>query len=310
MNVVIFGKGFGQTRQISLSGPVAGLVASVVAVVVMGAGFAGGYWFSSMNGSGVSSSELESLTRQVADQKETIDAIRQGNEDTLDALAIRIAQINARMIRLDAVGRRLTEMADIDDSEFDFDSEPAMGGPEEPMAAGSNVAVPEVVEAMTALGYQLDNREAQLNVLESVLANQNLKERVYPQGRPVKSGWLSSYFGKRTDPFTGKPANHTGIDFAGKHGSEIIAVADGVVTWSGDRYGYGIMVEINHGNGYSTRYAHNSENLVEVGDEVKKGQVVAHMGETGRATGPNLHFEVLKDGRRVNPVNFIRDSGK
>ena len=308
MNVVIFGKGFGQTRQISLSGPFAGLVAGVVAIVVMGAGFAGGYWFSSMNGSGVSSSELESLTHQVADQKETIEAIRQGNEDTLDALAIRIAQMNARMIRLDAVGRRLTEMADIDDAEFNFDSEPAMGGPEEPMAAGSNVAVPEVVEAMTALGYQLDNREAQLNVLESVLANQNLKERVYPQGRPVNSGWLSSYFGKRTDPFTGKPANHTGIDFAGKHGSEIVAVADGVVTWSGDRYGYGIMVEINHGNGYATRYAHNSENLVAVGDEVKKGQVVALMGETGRATGPNLHFEVLQNGRRVNPVKFIRNA--
>jgi murein DD-endopeptidase MepM/ murein hydrolase activator NlpD len=310
MNVVIFGKGFGQTRQISLSGPVAGLVAGVVAVVVMGAGFAGGYWFSSMTGSGVSNSELESLTRQVADQKATIEAIRQGNEDTLDALAIRIAQMNARMIRLDAVGRRLTEMADIDDAEFNFDSEPAMGGPEEPMAAGSNVAVPEVVEAMTALGYQLDNREAQLNVLESVLANQNLKERVYPQGRPVKSGWLSSYFGKRTDPFTGKPANHTGIDFAGKHGAEIVAVADGVVTWSGDRYGYGILVEINHGNGYATRYAHNSENLVAVGDEVKKGQVVALMGETGRATGPNLHFEVLQNGRRVNPVKFIRNASK
>ena len=310
MNVVIFGKGFGQTRQISMSGPQAGLFAGVVAVVVMGAGFVGGHWFSSMTGSGVSSSELESLTQQVADQKDTIEAIRQGNEDTLDALAIRIAQMNARMIRLDAVGRRLTEMADIDDSEFNFDSEPALGGPEEPMAAGSNVAVPEVVEAMTALGYQLDNREAQLNVLESVLANQNLKERVYPQGRPVTSGWLSSYFGKRTDPFTGKPANHTGIDFAGKHGAEIVAVADGVVTWSGDRYGYGIMVEINHGNGYATRYAHNSENLVAVGDEVRKGQVVALMGETGRATGPNLHFEVLQNGRRVNPVKFIRNASK
>ena len=293
MNVVIFGMGFGRTRQISLSGPLAGLAAGIVAVVVMGAGFAGGHWFSSMTGSGVSSSELESLTAQVAEQKDTIEAIRQGNEDTLDAMAIRIAQMNARMIRLDAVGRRLTEMAEIDDTEFDFDSEPAMGGPEEPMAAGSNVAVPEVVEAMTALGYQLDNREAQLNVLESVLANQNLKERVYPQGRPVKSGWLSSYFGKRTDPFTGKPANHTGV-----------------VTWSGDRYGYGVMVEINHGNGYSTRYAHNSENLVDVGDEVKKGQVVALMGETGRATGPNLHFEVLQSGRRVNPVKFIRDASK
>ena len=85
-------------------------------------------------------------------------------------------------------------------------------------------------------------------------------------------------------------------------------MADGVVTWSGDRYGYGIMVEINHGNGYATRYAHNSENLVEVGDEVKKGQVVALMGETGRATGPNLHFEVVQNGRRVNPVNFIRNA--
>ena len=308
MNVVIFGKGLGKPRQLSLSGPVAGIAAVFVAFIVMTAGFAGGYWYSSMTGSGVSSGELETLTGQIAEQKETIDAIRQGNEDTLDALAIRIAQMNARVIRLDAVGRRLTEMADIDASEFNFDAEPGLGGPEEPMSAGSNIAMPDVVGAMTALGYQLDNREAQLGVLESVLMNQNLKERVYPQGRPVKSGWLSSYFGKRTDPFTGKPANHTGIDFAGKMGAEIVAVADGVVTWSGDRYGYGIMVEINHGNGYSTRYAHNSENLVAVGDEIKKGQVVALMGETGRATGPNLHFEVLQNGRRVNPVKFIRDS--
>ena len=308
MNVVFFGKGFGKPRQLSLSGPAAGLASVVVAAIVMGVGFFGGYWYSSLTGSGVSSTELAQLTADLEAQRETISAIRQGNEDTLDALAIRIAQMNARMIRLDAVGRRLTEMADIDDGEFDFDSEPAMGGPEEPMAAGSNVAVPEVVEAMTALGYQLDNREAQLGVLESVLMNQNLEQRVYPQGRPVRSGWLSSYFGKRTDPFTGKPANHTGIDFAGKLGAEIVAVADGVVTWSGDRYGYGVMVEINHGNGYSTRYAHNSENLVAVGDEVKKGQTVARMGETGRATGPNLHFEVLQNGRRVNPVKFIRES--
>jgi murein DD-endopeptidase MepM/ murein hydrolase activator NlpD len=162
---------------------------------------------------------------------------------------------------------------------------------------------------MQSLDYQLNDRESQLRVLESMLMNQNLKDRVYPQGRPVGSGWISSYFGKRTDPFTGKPANHTGIDFAGKFGAEVVSVADGVVTWSADRYGYGMMVEINHGNGYSTRYAHNSENLVAVGDEVKKGQAVARMGDSGRATGPNLHFEVLKGGSRVNPVNFIRESG-
>ena len=310
MNVVLFGKGFGKPRQLSLSGSVAGLAAAVVAAVVMVAGFAGGYLYSSSTGSGVSTTELTELTGELEAQRENIADIRQGNEDTLDALSIRIAQMNARMIRLDAVGRRLTEMADIDAEEFNFDSDPALGGPEEPMAAGSNVAVPEVLDAMTTLGYQLNNREAQLDVLESVLMNQNLKDRVYPQGRPVKSGWLSSYFGKRTDPFTGKPANHTGIDFAGKRGDDIVAVAEGVVTWSGDRYGYGVMVEINHGNGYSTRYAHNSENLVSVGDEVKKGQVVALMGRTGRATGPNLHFEVLRNGSRVNPVNFIRKSSK
>ena len=228
----------------------------------------------------------------------------------MDALAIRIAQMNARVIRLDALGRRLTDMADLEDGEFDFDSEPATGGPEEPLAAGSNIAIPQVLDAMQTLGARLNSREAQLDVLESVLMNQNLKDRVYPQGRPVGTGWISSYFGKRTDPFTGKPANHTGVDFAGKNGAEIVAVADGVVTWSADRYGYGIMVEINHGSGFATRYAHNSENLVSVGDEVKKGQTVALMGETGRATGPNLHFEVLQNGRRVNPVKFIREASK
>jgi len=309
MNVVIFGKGFGKPRQLNLSGLSVWAVAAGIASLVSGAGFAGGYWLSSTTGSGVSQSEVASLTSELDVQREDIATIRQSNEDTLDALAIRIAQMNARVIRLDALGRRLTGMADLDDGEFDFDSAPAVGGPEEPVATGSNVAVPELVDQMQSLDHQLDNREAQLRVLESMLMNQNLKDRVYPQGRPVGAGWISSYFGKRTDPFTGKPANHTGIDFAGKLGAEVIAVADGVVTWSADRYGYGMMVEINHGNGYATRYAHNSENLVAVGDEVKKGQAVARMGDSGRATGPNLHFEVLKGGSRVNPVNFISESG-
>ena len=294
----------------NLSGIGAGLIAFAVIGVLGAISFSAGYWYSSKTGSGVSTSELATLGEELALQQSDIEDIRRESEDTLEALAVRIAQMNARVIRLDALGRRLTEMADIEEGEFDFDSEPALGGPEEPVAPGSNVAVPDVVDAMASLDADLNDHEAQLWVLESVLMNENLQERVYPQGRPVNSGWISSYFGKRTDPFTGKPANHTGVDFAGRLGADIQAVADGVVTNSGDRYGYGIMVEINHGNGYSTRYAHNSENLVAVGDEVRKGQSVALMGETGRATGPNLHFEVLKDGRRVNPVNFIRESSK
>ena len=310
MNVVIFGKGLGSPRQINLSGLSAGLLAVVVVGIVTAVGFAGGFWYSSLTGSGVSSSELVSLNDELTATRENIATIRQENEDTLDAMAIRIAQLNARMIRIDAAGRRLVEMADLEEGEFDFDAAPGLGGPEEPVQTGSNIAVPEVVEAMRSLDEQLDDREAQLGALENVIANQNLSDRVYPQGRPVNSGWLSSYYGKRTDPFTGKPAHHTGIDFAGKIGNDIIAVADGVVSWSGNRYGYGLMVEINHGNGYATRYAHNSENLVAVGQEVKKGQTVALMGRTGRATGPNLHFEVLQNGRRVNPVNYIRESSK
>jgi murein DD-endopeptidase MepM/ murein hydrolase activator NlpD len=308
MNVVIFGKGLGKPRQLSLSGPPALAAVVLIAGLVAAIGFAGGQWHAAWTSSDVTSAELAGLTEELEQAREHIDTIRQENEDTLDAMAFRIAQMNARIIRLDALGRRLTEMANLEDGEFNFDEPPAMGGPEEPLATGSNVAVPEVVEAMQTLDVQLDDREAQLGVLESVIANQNLKQRVYPQGRPVNSGWISSYFGKRTDPFTGKPANHTGIDFAGKSGAEIVAVADGVVTWSSKRYGYGLLVEINHGNGYATRYAHNSENLVNVGEEVKKGQLVALMGKSGRATGPNLHFEVLRDGRRVNPVNFIRAS--
>jgi len=308
MNVVIFGNGLGKPRQINLTGIAAGLSVAVVAGLIITTGFALGSWHAARTGAGISINELDNLTGKLQEQRSSIETIRQENEDTLDALSIRVAQMNARVIRLDALGRRLTDMADIDDGEFDFDSDPAVGGPEEPMSAGSNIAVPEMLEAMDTLSSQLNNREAQLDVLESVMINQNLKDRVYPQGRPVNAGWLSSYFGKRTDPFTGKPANHTGVDFAGKMGAEISAVADGVVTWSSDRYGYGMMVEINHGNGYTTRYAHNSENLVSVGDEVKKGQTVALMGQTGRATGPNLHFEVLHNGSRVNPVKFIRDA--
>jgi murein DD-endopeptidase MepM/ murein hydrolase activator NlpD len=310
MNVVIFGKGFGKPRQLSLSGSAVAAAAVAIAGFLGCAAFAGGYWYSAQNASGFSSGEVELLTSEVEKQQEAIELTRQQTEDTLDALAIRVAQMNARVIRLDALGRRLTEMADLSDGEFDFDSEPAVGGPEEPYVSAAAIPVPEVLAAMQGLDQQLNDREAQLGVLESVLINQQLVARVSPQGRPVASGWMSSYYGKRTDPFTGKPANHKGVDFAGKAGADILAVADGVVTWSSNRSGYGQLVEINHGNGYATRYAHNSENLVAVGDEVRKGQTVALMGDTGRATGPNLHFEVLHQGKQVNPVNFIRQGAE
>jgi murein DD-endopeptidase MepM/ murein hydrolase activator NlpD len=306
MNVVIFGRGFGKARQLNLSGRSAAALGASIAVALCAIAFTGGYLYSAQTGSGISLDDAVSLTDELALQRQAIRTTRQQTEDTLDALALRIGQLNARVIRLDAVGRRLVDKGGLEDGEFNFDTDPALGGPEEPDPSGSAVAVPDVLMAMQQLDYQLDNREAQLGALESVLMTQSLSQRVYPAGRPVSSGWMSSYFGRRTDPFTGKPANHKGVDFAGEAGAQVMAVADGVVTWSSDRYGYGQMIEINHGNGYATRYAHNSENLVAVGQEVRKGQIVALMGDTGRATGPNLHFEVLHKGRAVNPVKFIR----
>lgn len=305
MKIVVFRKGLQGVRQLDLAEPrfVAAIV-GVVATLVLG-GFVGGHMTSSHSATGADLREVESLRSALNSSQAEIEATRKQSEDTLDALAIRLGRMNAHVIRLDALGQRLTNMADLEDGEFDFDAAPAIGGPLEPeQFIGGEVA--SITESLDALSGQLADREKQLSVLESMLMNENLTMRTVPEGRPVNSGWLSSYYGKRTDPFTGKSAWHKGVDFAGKNGDDIIAVAAGVVTYSGERYGYGYMVEIDHGKGYVTRYAHNSDNLVVVGDEVARGEVIGYMGSTGRATGPNLHFEVLFKGKSVDPVKFIK----
>lgn len=138
-----------------------------------------------------------------------------------------------------------------------------------------------------------------------MILTRELKEEIHPEGRPVTTGYISSYFGERADPFDGREAFHKGVDFAGNLGSDVVAVAAGVVTWAGERSGYGKLIEINHGDGFTTRYAHNERALVSVGQTVKRGESIALMGSTGHSTGPHVHFEVLKNGRQVNPLSFI-----
>jgi murein DD-endopeptidase MepM/ murein hydrolase activator NlpD len=242
---------------------------------------------------------------ELATQEQTLAATRHALQQNIDALALRIGQMNAHVVRLDALGSRLTEMADLEDGEFDFSSPPSLGGPEEPAVDGEVMQIGNVVMALDALDVQLTDRARQLGVLEDFLLNRKLRDEVHPEGRPVTAGYVSSRFGHRTDPFTGRRAFHKGIDFAGRSGADVVAVAAGVVIWSGARYGYGELVEVNHGNGYVTRYAHNADNLVVIGDTVKRGQVIARMGDTGRATGPNLHFEVLHNGKAVDPLTYI-----
>ena len=165
-----------------------------------------------------------------------------------------------------------------------------------------------VVEALDVLDEQLADRRRQLDVLEDMLLNRKLRDEVHPDGRPVTAGYMSSQFGSRTDPFTGRLAFHKGVDFAGRAGADVIAVASGVVIWSGARFGYGDLVEINHGNGYVTRYAHNVDNLVAVGDTVHRGQVIARMGDTRPCDGPEpaLRGAGERQGRR--PADLHRSA--
>jgi len=247
---------------------------------------------------------VTALEQRVTTQQAQLDELTRVSSDHLHALSLRLGQMQASVIRLDALGQRLTAVAGLEDGEFNFEQPPAQGGPEGPTTAGMDPS--EFLQAMDLLARRIEDRDAQFAVLDELLADRSVLAEVRPTGRPVRTGWLSSYYGYRNDPFTGERAWHGGVDFAGREGSDVIAVAAGVITWSGARYGYGNMVEINHGNGYVTRYGHNRDLLVEVGEAVRKGQVIAHMGQTGRATAPHSHFEVIQDGRSVDPLEYIR----
>lgn len=238
-------------------------------------------------------------------QRREIGELRRDMNDNMHALAKRLGELQAHVTRLNAVGERMTLMAELDAGEFDFNNPPPLGGPEEQTAAGQAPTVDEFHAALDRFSRQLDARERQMRVLRDLMVAGELREEVMPSGRPIKSGWMSSGFGPRTDPFTGRRASHYGIDFAGGQGSEVISVAAGMVVYAGERHGYGNLIEINHGNGYVTRYGHNEDILVSVGERVIKGQSIARMGSTGRSTGPHVHFEVLRNGRIVNPTSYI-----
>lgn len=242
---------------------------------------------------------------EVVEQRDKVDGAINDAERNLNALALRMGEIQSRVVRLDALGRRLVEMADLDAEEFSFDEVPARGGPDM-VTEREPFAVPDFLASLEELVKTLEDREPKLAVVEGTLMNRKLHAEVFPTGRPVSKGWISSVFGWRNDPMTGKRAFHEGIDFAGRANSEVVAVAAGVVVWSGSRWGYGNAVEVNHGNGYSTLYAHNKKNLVKVGETVKKGQVLALLGSTGRSNGPHVHFEVRLNGKTVNPIKFVR----
>jgi len=250
-------------------------------------------------------SEIRVLKRQIQSQDAQLGGVRKDAQRDLDALAVKLGQLQAQSTRLNALGERLAEVGKLDDGEFNFDQQPAVGGVED--AGGAGYALPPALDSsINQLAGQFDTQQAQLSALQSLLLDARIESNLKPAGMPV-AGYISSYFGVRPDPFDGHSERHTGIDIATPYGTSVHAVAEGMVTFAGVRHGYGKVVEIDHGNGYMTRYAHNSKLDVHPGQHVQVGDVIAQAGSTGRSTGSHVHFEVWYDGRVINPLAFVRN---
>ncbi len=300
MNLIFFSQREGRTRHLNLSHPLTVTLLSIAGLALVVGVFALGVK------AGVQGAEAGVLGEpaSVARERAELANLRAHLQEGIDGLALKMGLLNAHLVRLNALGKRLTQMANLSSREFDFDHDPAVGGPESD-SGGRGADVPDLSAMITQFDRSLDFRTAQFSALEYVLLGRQLSAEIRPSGKPVMSGYISSYFGERMDPFNGEEAFHKGLDFASESGTDVLAVAQGVVTWAGPREGYGVLVEVNHGNGYVTRYAHNSRVLVTQGDTVERGQMIAVVGSTGRSTGPHVHFEVLRDGRQIDPMAFI-----
>lgn len=259
----------------------------------------------SQDGSTRQIERLQAQQEQLATQRLAIEQTRLHAGAHLNALAQRLGHLQAQVMRLDALGARLTTMAGLDSKEFDFSRRPAVGGPANPVATTHHT---DVFGALNTLDTQVARQSEQLNALQTLLITRQTQTAITPSGWPANGGWMSSRYGIRADPFTGRHSMHRGVDIASPMGSAINAIGDGVVTYAGERQGYGLMVEIKHGRGYSTRYAHASKVLVSLGDRVVRGQAVARVGISGRSTGPHLHFEVLNNRVHIDPEQFLQQN--
>jgi murein DD-endopeptidase MepM/ murein hydrolase activator NlpD len=298
MNVIIVSKFLRTPKKIAFHEPrtMALSIASVIAVLAL----AFGIGFAVRGVNGAARGEIQALQARVQAQDAELKAAKEDAQREINAIAARVGELQAQANRLNALGSRLTRDGKLSDGEFDFEKTPGMGGAE----AVTDVKQADLLGDLDALQVKFDASGRQLSVLESMLFNRELELNSTPSRAPSK-GYITSGFGTRSDPFNGGRAHHLGIDFDANTGDPVSVAAGGVVTYAGVKSGYGNVVEVDHGNGYSTLYGHNSRLLVRVGDVVRAGQTIAKAGSTGRSTGPHVHFEVHVDGRPVNPKPFL-----
>jgi murein DD-endopeptidase MepM/ murein hydrolase activator NlpD len=250
--------------------------------------------------------KISALSEHDISKDKYLQLIKMQSDEKLIVLSSKLGELEAKVSRLNMLGERLVEKSKLPKEEFDFETLPATGKVEK-VATDDTFQSSLLLQAIENIDLRIIKKEKQLTRLEIALNNRHLLDESYISGRPVrgKGSWISSLYGTRKDPFSGKLRRHKGVDIAGPTGMPLIATAAGVVIESGKRGGYGLMVELDHGNGLVTRYAHAMELTVKAGEIVSKGQQVAVMGSSGRSTGPHIHYEVLKNGRQVDPDYYI-----
>ena len=299
MDILIVSKSSGLRNQFRIT---TGWMASALFAFMLVVGVAGywGYHTGVLNGL---SQEPDAVRLEIQQQRVFLENLKKDMDADLLAFSASAASLHGYLSRLDAVADRVVRSSRLDPAEFSFGDPSPTGGPA--VGASKRPEWADLLADISALEAEIDLRQGKLTLLESFLLEKQLHEEVEPLGRPVRNGWISSTYGYRVHPISGRREFHNGIDFAGKANTFVRAVASGVVTWSGTRWGYGNMVEINHGSGYLTRYAHNKENLAALGQKVTKGEAIALLGSSGMSTGPHVHFEVIYKDKPVDPQRFI-----
>jgi murein DD-endopeptidase MepM/ murein hydrolase activator NlpD len=302
VQIILISDRLAKARSVHVS--TAHLVAmTVLAFGLLCAGTAALYWVTIRHASELRIPVLQTLV--AAAQEAEAERARAFLQQNLNAMAVKLGEMQAQLTRLDALGERLSSLAGLRPQEFRFAEPPGLGGAAPTLMPPQNLSLTEFSDRLAVISRHVENRNDMLSVLEAQLFEQAVKKKLLPTMMPVQAPYNASGFGRRIDPFTGQLAMHEGIDFLADIGSPVVAAAAGVVQFAGFHPQYGFMIDLDHGNDLVTRYAHLSKLFVKEGDVILRGRRVALTGNTGRSTGPHLHFEVRYRGAAQNPARFL-----
>ncbi len=305
MNIILVSGKLTKARTITLTLPhlVVGTMAAAFSVLVLAFCI---QWVVLRYAPALNSPLLNSLILSV--QHEQNEKVQSYLRENLNAMAAKLGQMQAQLLRLDTLGERLARTAGFKPQEFMFDQTPGRGGAVSSLPT-YDLSIGDLTQQINVLTKQMEDRTEKLGILDSLMIVDSAKKKLLPSVLPIEGGWYSSNYGWRIDPISGVRAFHEGMDFMAEMGTPARAAAGGMVIYSDFHSQYGNMIEIDHGNGLVTRYAHLSKRMVKNGDVVLSGSTIGAVGSTGRSTGPHLHFEVRQNGAPLNPVRFLRLPG-